>query len=104
MKKNMGSLDKMIRVIVATVILVLYFTKIITGTLAIVLLSRLRGYLRIHLCSFLLRIPASLMCTNKYPLPPPSGSIIVGSKLALKICPTSDQLGGTRIGKLSRRD
>lgn len=38
MKKNMGSLDKMIRVIVATVILVLYFTKIITGTLAIVLL------------------------------------------------------------------
>ncbi|QQR98797.1 MAG: DUF2892 domain-containing protein [Sphingobacteriales bacterium] len=38
MKKNMGSLDKMIRVIIATVILVLYFTKIITGTLAIVLL------------------------------------------------------------------
>lgn len=38
MKKNMGSLDKMIRVIIATVILVLYFTKIITGTLAIVFL------------------------------------------------------------------
>ncbi len=38
MKKNMGTTDKMIRVIVAVILAVLYFTKIVTGTLGIVLL------------------------------------------------------------------
>ncbi|HBC79176.1 MAG TPA: DUF2892 domain-containing protein [Bacteroidales bacterium] len=38
MKKNMGTIDKVIRVLVAVVILVLYFTHVITGTLAVVLL------------------------------------------------------------------
>lgn len=38
MKKNMGSADKMIRLIVAVVIAVLYFTNIISGTLGIALL------------------------------------------------------------------
>jgi len=38
MKKNMGSADKIIRVIIAIIISALYFTQIITGTLAIVLL------------------------------------------------------------------
>lgn len=38
MKKNMGSLDKVIRIILALVIGVLYFTNIISGTLAIILL------------------------------------------------------------------
>lgn len=38
MKKNMGSADRLIRILVAVVILVLYFTKVISGTLAIVLL------------------------------------------------------------------
>lgn len=37
MKKNMGSLDRIIRVVVAAVIGILYFTGQITGTLAIVL-------------------------------------------------------------------
>ncbi|MDW7691838.1 DUF2892 domain-containing protein [Flammeovirgaceae bacterium SG7u.111] len=37
MKKNMGTIDRAIRVIVAAVIAVLYFTGIIGGTLAIVL-------------------------------------------------------------------
>jgi hypothetical protein len=37
MKKNMGSKDKLIRTLVALVIAILYFTNIITGTLAIVL-------------------------------------------------------------------
>lgn len=37
MKKNMGSLDKTIRILVAIVIGVLYFTNVISGTLAIVL-------------------------------------------------------------------
>ncbi len=38
MKKNMGAVDKTIRIIVAVVIALLYFTKVINGTLAIVLL------------------------------------------------------------------
>ena len=38
MKKNMGTLDKSIRIIVALIIASLYFTKVISGTLAIVLL------------------------------------------------------------------
>ncbi|MEE1886021.1 YgaP family membrane protein [Pedobacter flavus] len=37
MKKNMGSLDKTIRILMAIVIGVLYFTNVISGTLAIVL-------------------------------------------------------------------
>ncbi len=39
MKKNMGSADRIIRVIVAIVIAALYFTNTITGTLGIVLLA-----------------------------------------------------------------
>ncbi|WP_456423534.1 YgaP family membrane protein [Lutibacter sp.] len=38
MKKNMGSVDKIIRVLIAIVIAVLYWQGIISGTLAIVLL------------------------------------------------------------------
>jgi len=37
MKQNMGSIDKIIRVLVAVVIGVLYFTDQITGTAAIIL-------------------------------------------------------------------
>lgn len=37
MKKNMGSADRIIRVIIALIIATLYFMKIISGTLAIVL-------------------------------------------------------------------
>ena len=39
MKKNMGSTDRIIRIFVAAVIAVLFFTKVIAGTLAIVLLA-----------------------------------------------------------------
>ena len=38
MKKNMGSADRIIRLIIAAVIAVLYFTDVISGTLGIVLL------------------------------------------------------------------
>lgn len=38
MKKNMGSTDRTTRTVVAVLIGILYFTKIITGTLATVLL------------------------------------------------------------------
>ena len=38
MKKNMGTADKVIRILVAIIIAVLYFTNLITGTTAIILL------------------------------------------------------------------
>jgi hypothetical protein len=38
MKKNMGTVDKVIRILVAVVVLVLYFTHVISGTLAVILL------------------------------------------------------------------
>jgi len=38
MKKNMGNIDKIIRILVAIVIAVLFFTNVISGTLGIVLL------------------------------------------------------------------
>lgn len=38
MKPNMGSADRMLRVIVAAVIAILYFTGTISGTVGIVLL------------------------------------------------------------------
>ena len=34
----MGTTDKVIRILVAAIILVLYFTNVITGTLAVILL------------------------------------------------------------------
>ncbi len=38
MKKNMGNTDRIIRIILAAIVAVLYFTNIIPGTLGIVLL------------------------------------------------------------------
>ncbi len=38
MKKNMGNMDKVIRVLIALVVGVLVFAEVLTGTLAIVLL------------------------------------------------------------------
>ncbi len=38
MKKNMGTIDKVIRILIAIAVAVLYFTGIISGTVAIVLL------------------------------------------------------------------
>jgi hypothetical protein len=38
MKKNMGSLDRAVRIVIALVIQALFFTNVLTGTLAIVLL------------------------------------------------------------------
>jgi hypothetical protein len=39
MKKNVGIIDKAIRLLVAVVVVVLYFTHMITGTLAVILLA-----------------------------------------------------------------
>ncbi len=37
MKKNMGSIDKNLRIVIAVLVGVLYFTNVISGTLALVL-------------------------------------------------------------------
>jgi hypothetical protein len=37
MKKNMGNTDRMIRVLLAVIVAVLFFTNVISGTLALVL-------------------------------------------------------------------
>jgi hypothetical protein len=39
MKKNVGTIDKVIRLLVAVVVVVLYFTHVITGVLAVILLA-----------------------------------------------------------------
>ena len=39
MKHNMGNFDRIIRIIVAIAVAILYFTHIITGTLAYVLMT-----------------------------------------------------------------
>lgn len=36
MKKNMGTADKIVRILLAIVISILYFTNVISGTMAIV--------------------------------------------------------------------
>lgn len=38
MKKNMGVIDRVIRILIAVVVAVLYFTHVISGTLGIILL------------------------------------------------------------------
>ena len=52
MKKNMGLADRTIRVIVAAVIAILYFTGTISGTLGIVLLVLAVVFLLTSLISF----------------------------------------------------
>jgi hypothetical protein len=39
MKKNIGTVDKVIRILVAVVVVILYFTNTISGTLGIILLA-----------------------------------------------------------------
>ena len=39
MKTNMGSIDRVVRIVIAAVVAGLYFTNILTGTVAIVLLA-----------------------------------------------------------------
>lgn len=52
MKKNMGSLDKAIRIIIAAVVAGLYYGNIITGTLGIVLLVLAGVFVLTSLVSF----------------------------------------------------
>lgn len=52
MKKNMGTADRIIRVIVAALIAILYFTGTITGVLGIVLLVLAGIFLLTAIVSF----------------------------------------------------
>lgn len=52
MKKNMGIADRIIRVIIAAVVSVLYFTGTISGTLGIVLLVLAGVFVLTSLISF----------------------------------------------------
>ena len=38
MKRNVGIIDKIIRILIAVIIAILYFTNVISGTLGIILL------------------------------------------------------------------
>lgn len=52
MKKNMGSADRIIRLVIAAVIAGLFFTNVISGTLGIVLLVLAGVFLLTSLVSF----------------------------------------------------
>ena len=52
MKKNMGNTDRIIRLLLAAVVAVLYFTNTITGTLGIVLLVLAGVFVLTSLISF----------------------------------------------------
>ncbi len=52
MKKNMGNADRMIRLLLAAVMVVLYFTNVVTGTLGIVLLVLAGVFVLTSLISF----------------------------------------------------
>jgi hypothetical protein len=67
MKKNMGSIDRTIRFIVAAIFFVLYFTGTVKGTWGIVLLVVAGIFILTSLVSFCpLYVPFGLStCSNK---------------------------------------
>ncbi len=66
MKKNMGTLDRIVRVLVAVVIAALYFTGTISGTVAIVLLALAAVFILTSLVSFCpLYLPLGLSTLRK---------------------------------------
>ena len=52
MKKNMGNVDRILRVLVAIAIAVLYFTNVISGTLGLILLILAAVFVLTSLVSF----------------------------------------------------
>jgi hypothetical protein len=66
MKKNMGFVDKIIRIAVAVVFVILYFTHIVTGTLGIVLLILAAVFVLTSIVSFCpLYIPLGINTDKK---------------------------------------
>jgi len=52
MKKNMGAIDKVVRILIAVVIAILFFTKVITGVLGILLIVLAAVFVLTSLISF----------------------------------------------------
>ena len=52
MKKNMGKTDKTVRIILAALIAILYFTNVISGTLGLILLALAAVFVLTSLISF----------------------------------------------------
>lgn len=52
MKKNMGTIDKVIRILVAVVFAVLFFAQVITGVIGIILLVLAGVFVLTSLISF----------------------------------------------------
>lgn len=65
MKPNMGTTDKIIRLAVAALVAVLYFTNVIQGTLGIVLLIFAGVFVLTSLISFCPLYPLFGMNTSK---------------------------------------
>jgi hypothetical protein len=66
MKKNMGTIDKVIRILVAAVVVVLWLTNIISGTLAIILLALSAVFIVTSFLSFCpLYLPLGLSTRKK---------------------------------------
>jgi hypothetical protein len=66
MKKNMGNADRIIRILVAVVFAVLYFTHVVTGTLGIILLVLGAVFVLTSVISFCpLYIPIGLSTRKK---------------------------------------
>lgn len=66
MKKNMGMADRIIRTLLAVIVIILYFTNQITGTAAIVLGIFAVVFLLTSLMSFCpLYVPLKLSTTKK---------------------------------------
>ncbi len=66
MKKNMGSADRIIRVIIAAIMVTLYFTGTINGTLGIVLIALSAIFVLTSLVSFCpLYLPFGLSTLRK---------------------------------------
>jgi O-antigen/teichoic acid export membrane protein len=65
MKKNMGWVDKIIRLVVAALFVVLYFTKVITGVWGIVILALAAMFVITSLFSFCpLYLPFGIKTNN----------------------------------------
>jgi len=65
MKANMGTTDKIIRIALAALVAILYFTNVITGTIGIVLLVLAGVFVLTSLISFCPLYPILGMNTTK---------------------------------------
>jgi len=66
MKKNMGSIDKVVRIALAIVALVLFFTHVISGVLGIVILVLAGVFVLTSLISFCpLYLPFGISTSKK---------------------------------------